>query len=252
MMQDMIHSAHEAGADYLKFQTYLAEKRYDKKSNPKAEMFIELLKAWQFTRDQEAKLWEFANKIGARVFTSAFDSDSVEFAHSLGTLAFKIAAFEVVNLKLVRTMAAKKKPVIFSRGMTSDTEIQAAIKILESNGCPYIILHTISSYPLEKRHSNLRMIQILREKYSCPVGHSDHTLGTDIPPLAVAAGANMIEKHFTVAPKLRESDNFFSMTSDDLKELIFKVRQVESYLGAGEITSIEAEKFMWDYRRHTD
>ena len=251
-MKEMIQSAHEAGADFLKFQTYVAEKRYDPKSNPKAEKFIELLKDWQFSRDQEAQLWEYANKIGARVFTSAFDPDSVEFADELGTLAFKLAAFEIVNLELIRSMATKHKPIIFSRGMTNDEEIRRAVQILEENGCPYIILHTISSYPLEKKDSNLSMIQILRNKYSCPVGHSDHTLGTEIPPLAVAAGANMIEKHYTVAPKLRESDNFFSVTADDLRELIFKVRQVETYLGSGEITSIEAEKFMWDFRRHSD
>ena len=163
-----------------------------------------------------------------------------------------MAAFEIVNLELIRAMAAKQKPVIFSRGMTNDEEILRAIQILEENQCPYIILHTISSYPLEKKDSNLSMIQILKQKYSCPVGHSDHTLGTDIPPLAVAAGANMIEKHYTVAPKLRESDNFFSVTPDDLKELIFKVRQVETYLGGGDITSIDAEKFMWDFRRNSD
>ncbi len=251
-MKEMIHSAHEAGADFLKFQTYVAEKRYDPKSNPKAQKFIELLKAWQFSREQESRLWDYANKIGAQVFTSAFDPDSVDFASDLGTLAFKLAAFEIVNLELIRAMAAKQKPVIFSRGMTNDEEILRAIQILEENQCPYIILHTISSYPLEKKDSNLSMIQILKQKYSCPVGHSDHTLGTDIPPLAVAAGANMIEKHYTVAPKLRESDNFFSVTPDDLKELIFKVRQVETYLGSGEITSIDAEKFMWDFRRHSD
>ena len=251
-MKEMIHSAHEAGADFLKFQTYVAEKRYDPKSNPKAQKFIELLKAWQFSREQESRLWDYANKIGAQVFTSAFDPDSVDFASDLGTLAFKLAAFEIVNLELIRAMAAKQKPVIFSRGMTNDEEILRAIQILEENQCPYIILHTISSYPLEKKDSNLSMIQILKQKYSCPVGHSDHTLGTDIPPLAVAAGANMIEKHYTVAPKLRESDNFFSVTPDDLKELIFKVRQVETYLGGGEITSIDAEKFMWDFRRHSD
>ena len=93
------------------------------------------------------------------------------------------------------------------------------------------------------------MIHTLREKFSCPIGHSDHTVGTDIPPLAVACGANMIEKHFTVNPKLRESDNFFSITADDLRELIFKVRQTEKYLGSGNITRIEAEDYMWDFRR---
>jgi sialic acid synthase SpsE len=251
-MKEMIHAAHEAGADLLKFQTYIAEKRYDPTTNPKANQFIEWLSAWQFTRDQEAELWDYAHSLGARVFTSPFDADSVEFAYSLGSLAFKLAAFEVVNLKLVRAMAINGKPIVISRGMASDEEIRCATDIMEENGCPYVILHTISSYPLEKKDSHLRMISALRAKYACPIGHSDHTLGTDISPLAVAAGANMIEKHFTVAPKLRESDNFFSLTPDDLKDLIFKVRQVETYMGSGEIVKIDTEDFMWDFRRPTD
>lgn len=251
-MKEMIHAAHEAGADLLKFQTYIAEKRYDPATNPKAEQFIEWLSAWQFTRDQEARLWDYAHKLGARVFTSPFDEDSVEFADGLGSLAFKLAAFEVVNLKLVRAMAAKGKPIVFSRGMASDAEIRRATAVMEEHGCPYVILHTISSYPLEKKDSHLRMIPALRAKYDCPVGHSDHTAGTDIPPLAVAAGANMIEKHFTVAPKLRESDNFFSITPEDLKEMIFKVRQTETYMGDGDMVTIDTENYMWDFRRPSD
>ena len=251
-MKEMIAAAVEAGADLLKFQTYIAEKRYDTATNPKAAQFIQWLATWQFSRDHEAELWQYAQKLGARVFTSPFDEDSVDFADSLGTLAFKLAAFEVVNLKLVRAMASKGKTIVFSRGMVSDEEIGRATAIMEDNGCPYVILHTISSYPLEKKDSHLNMIPALRAKYDCPVGHSDHTLGTDIPPLAVAAGANMIEKHFTVAPKLRESDNFFSMTKEDLKEMIFKVRQVETYMGRGDIVKVHTEEFMWDFRRPSD
>ncbi len=248
-MKEMIFAAHEAGADFLKFQTYIAEKRYDTRINPKAAQFIEWLSAWQFSRDQEADLWAYAQKIGAKVFTSPFDTESVEFAHELGTLAYKIAAYELVNLNLIRSIAAKGKTIVFSRGMSSDDEIKRAIKIMEENSCSYIILHTVSSYPLEKKNSHLRMIMALREKFNSPIGHSDHTVGTDIPPLAVAAGANMIEKHFTVAPKIRESDNFFSVTADDLRELIFKVRQVETYMGSGEIIKIDTEDYMWDFRR---
>ena len=251
-MKEMIHAAHEAGADLLKFQTYIAEKRYDRATNPKAEQFIEWLSAWQFSRDREAELWDYAHKLGARVFTSPFDEDSVEFADGLGSLAFKLAAFEVVNLKLVRAMAAKGKPIVFSRGMAGDAEIRRATAVMEEHGCPYVILHTISSYPLEKKDSHLRMIPALRAKYDCPIGHSDHTAGTDIPPLAVAAGANMIEKHFTVAPKLRESDNFFSITPEDLKEMIFKVRLTETYMGGGDIVTIDSENYMWDFRRPSD
>ena len=96
------------------------------------------------------------------------------------------------------------------------------------------------------------MIHKLRNKYKCPIGHSDHTRGCDIPPLAAAAGACLIEKHFTINPKLRESDNPFSITPDELREIVFKVRQVESYMGSDAITKIDAENYMWDFRRHTD
>ena len=250
--KEMIHAAHEAGADMLKFQTYIAESRYDSVNNPKGEDFIEMVKAWQFPRDQEAKLWEYAQGIGARVFTSPFDPDSVDFADSLGTLAFKVAAFEITNLSLLRRIAEKGKPVIYSCGMGSLEEIKRCNDLFDSYNIPYIILHTVSSYPLEKRHSQLRRIHRLREIFDCPIGHSDHTPGAEIPPLAVAAGANMIEKHFTVMPKSRESDNFFSVNPDDLRDLIFRVRQTESYLGKGQFEKLHEENYMFDFRRHTE
>lgn len=249
--KEMIHAAHEAGADLLKFQTYISKKRYDKGGNPKGQEFINLVKEWEFPRDKDAQLWDYAKSLGATVFTSPFDEESVNFADEMGTVAYKLAAFEIVNYRLIRSIAEKGKPVILSRGMASDSEIKAAIGILEQFNSPYIILHCISSYPLEKKDSHLRMIHSLRRKYNCPIGHSDHTLGTDIPALAVAAGANMIEKHFTITPKRRESDNFFSITPEDLKELIWKVRQVEQYMGRDDIVRIETEDYMWSFRRDT-
>ena len=119
-------------------------------------------------------------------------------------------------------------------------------------GSEVVLLHCISSYPVLKRDSHLAMIPALRRRYAWPVGHSDHSRGCDLPPLAVAAGANAIEKHFTVNPKLRESDNPFSVTPDELREIVFRVRQVETYMGSGEIAKIEAEDYMWSFRRNTE
>jgi N,N'-diacetyllegionaminate synthase len=248
-MVEMIDESVAGGADLLKFQTYTAESRYDRATNSKANMFIENLARWEFTREEEARLWEHAQKQGAVVFTSPFDADSAAFAVEMGTVGFKLAAFEVVNHALVRALAAFGLPVTISRGMTTFEELDACVKILEDGNCDVVILHCVSSYPLMKKDSNVRMIHTLRDRYDWPIGHSDHTRGCDIPPLAVAAGASMIEKHFTINPKLRESDNPFSITPDELREIIFRVRQVEGYLGDGDIETIEAETYMRDFRR---
>lgn len=249
-MKELIHAAHEAGADALKFQTYLSEERYDRTLNPKADRFISDLARWEFPRDKDAELWEYAQSLGAVVFTSPFDPTSAAFAEEMGTVGYKLAAFEIVNLELVRAVAQYGKPVVFSRGMSTMEEVAKCIEILEEHHCPVIILHTISSYPTMKKDSNLRMIHALRERFDWPVGHSDHTRGCDIPPLAVAAGANMIEKHFTINPKLRESDNPFSITPDELQEILFRVRQVERWMGS-EVVKVETEGYMWDFRRPT-
>lgn len=248
-MVEMIDQSVEAGAHLLKFQTYTAESRYDRTTNPKANMFIDNLARWEFTREEEARLWQHAKGQGAVVFTSPFDADSASFAVEMGTVGFKLAAFEVVNHELVRAIASHGLPVSISRGMTSFEELDACVKILEDGGCEVVILHCVSSYPLMKRDSNVRMIHTLRDRYDWPIGHSDHTRGCDIPPLAVAAGASMIEKHFTINPKLRESDNPFSVTPDELREILFRVEQVTGYLGDGNIEMIEAEQYMRDFRR---
>ena len=185
------------------------------------------------------------------MFTSPFDTDSLHFADNLGSLAFKVAAFEVVNHELLKAIADTGKPVIVSRGMTTKEELDRCVDIFENYGVEYILLHCISSYPTMHFDSNLNMIHTLKDRYDCPIGHSDHTRGVDIPPLAVAAGASIIEKHFTVNAKLRESDNPFSITPDELKEMIWRVRQVETYMGSESIDRIDAENYMWDFRRHS-
>lgn len=248
---EMIDKSIEAGSDFLKFQTYKSEKRYDRKTNSKADIFIKNLANWEFNREDDEKLWTYAKNKGAQIFTSPFDVESLSFAEKMGSIAYKIAAFEINNHVLIEEICKTKKPIFISRGMCTLEEMDKVVNMFEKYSCPYVILHTISSYPLEKINSNLNMIHTLKNRYHCPIGHSDHTHGTEIPPLAVAAGADVIEKHFTVTPKRRESDNFFSVTKEEVEEIKFKIDQVRKYMGRGDIEKIPSEDFMWEFRRKT-
>ncbi len=247
--KNMCKLAIEGGADFLKFQTYVAEKRYDQINNPKGKEFTKNLKEWQLSKDDERELWKYAKDLGGKVFTSVYEAESIEFAMELETCAFKIAAFEMNNLKLLKEVINTKKPLIISCGMTNIDEIKNLAKFLDENNSEYVLLHTVSSYPLEKKHSNLKMIHILRENFKCPVGHSDHTHGTDIPPLAVAAGAAIIEKHFTDNIKFRLSDNFFSITKECLKIMRFNMDLVSSYLNSNDLIADDPEKFMRNFKK---
>lgn len=246
-MQNMIKLSHEAGADFLKFQTYKAETRYDIKSNPKAEEFIKLTSSWQLSDEQNIESWKYAKSIGARVFSSVYDEGEIKFCLDMGAVAFKIAAFEIVNKKLIEAVAETKLPVIASVGMASDNEIDNFVNIMNKSGTDYILLHCISSYPLEKKYSYLENISYLKNKYNCPIGHSDHTYGIEIPSLAVACGACIIEKHFTDNIKLRQSDNFFSVTSDEVSEIKQNIKRVFTYMHN---KSERTEDYMRDFKKY--
>ena len=152
-------------------------------------------------------MWEYARKQKAKVFTSIYDEKTVDFAEELSNPIYKVAAFEITNKKLINRIIKTRKPLIISCGMTNISEIKETVKPLDDNNINYILLHTVSSYPLQKIHSNLKKIYALLENFNCPIGHSDHTPGTDIPSIAVSAGAQIIEKHFTDNQR-RLSDNF--------------------------------------------
>ena len=245
-MITMIDQALKGGANLIKFQTYKAEDRYDTTKNPKASQFIELTKKWQFSKSQEKESWDYARKKNAKVFTSVYDLSSVDFAYDLGTLAYKIASFEITNYKLIRCVAEKKLPVIISCGMTNNNEIEKCLNILDKNSCKYILLHCVSAYPLEKEYSFLARINELKKQFSCPIGHSDHTRGTEMIPYSVAAGSNIIEKHFTDNIRYRESDNFFSITYEELVELKYLIKKTHKLMYN---FNNEVENFMRNFKK---
>ncbi len=245
----MVDMANNGGADFIKFQTYEAERRYDLIKNPKAKEFIGLTKQWQLSKDQEIELWDYARTKKAKVFTSVYDQETVNFAEELKNPIYKIAAFEITNKDLINRIIKTRKPVIISCGMTNVQEIKKLIKPFEENKIDYILLHTVSSYPLQKVHSNLKKIYELSENFKCPIGHSDHTPGSEIPPYAVCAGAHIIEKHFTDNPKHRLSDNFFSITENDLKVIRFNIDQVSTFIHSPDFNNNDPEKFMRSFRK---
>ena len=247
--KNMVDLANQGGADFIKFQTYVAERRYDLNKNPKAAEFIELTKKWQLKKNEEIELWEYARKKKAKVFTSIYDEKTVDFAEELNNPIYKVAAFEITNKKLINRIIKTRKPLIISCGMTNILEIKKTVKPLDDNGIDYILLHTVSSYPLQKIHSNLKKIYELLENFDCPIGHSDHTPGTDIPSLAVSAGAQIIEKHFTDNPKHRSSDNFFSITKEEITIIRFNLDLIHKYIHSPDFEKNNPEEFMRSFRK---
>ncbi len=246
----MVDKAIEGGSDFLKLQTYVAKERYEK-TNPKYKEFTKLLTEWQLSKEDETKLWKYAQSKKAKLFTSVYDESSVDFAVSLGTIAFKVAAFELTNKKLIRKIINTKLPIIISCGMTNVDEIKKTTSILEESKSDYILLHTVSSYPLNEEDSYLNKINILKDNFKCPIGHSDHTPGTNIPPLAAAAGAQIIEKHFTVNPKYRLSDNFFSVTSEQVKKIKFDLEHVYNVMYSPNFEKHDPEEYMRDFKKYS-
>jgi len=245
---EMVDKALEGGSDFLKFQTYNALKRYDK-SNPKYKEFTSLLKEWQLSRDEEIEMWNLAKDLKAEVFTSVYEPKSIEFAEKMETIGYKIAAFEMKNKPLLKEVIKTKKPIIISCGMTNLNEINDLVDFLDDNNANYILLHVVSSYPLEEKHSYLSKINLLKNKFNCPIGHSDHTAGTLIPPLAVAAGAQIIEKHFTTNPKYRLSDNFFSVTEEQVKKIKLDLEWSYQATYSPSFEKSDPEKYMRDFKK---
>ena len=245
---ELVRSAVRAGSDYLKFQTYIAEDR-DDKNNPKYKEFTSLLKEWQLSRDEEIEMWNLAKDLKAEVFTSVYELKSIEFTEKMETIGYKIAAFEMKNKPLLKEVIKTKKPIIISCGMTNLNEINDLVDFLDDNNANYILLHVVSSYPLEEKHSYLSKINLLKNKFNCPIGHSDHTAGTLIPPLAVAAGAQIIEKHFTTSPKYRLSDNFFSVTEEQVKKIKLDLEWSYQATYSPSFEKSDPEKYMRDFKK---
>lgn len=240
----LIIKAKEAGADAVKFQTYITEKRV-KKESP----IYNVLKQCELSNEQTKELFNFCQKNNIIFFSTPFDEESVDFLIEIGVKLLKIASFDITNYSLLRKAAKAGVIIIFSIGMASKEEIDSAIKIFDENNVTYCILHCISSYPTQKKDSNLNVISHLKRLYNCPVGYSDHTIGFEIPILSVAAGASIIEKHFTLNNSAMGPDHKLSANPQTMKKMIKGIRKIEIIMGSNILKTRECEKPILQYRR---
>lgn len=240
----LIQEAKKSGADAVKFQTYITEKRV-----PKDSPIFGILKQCELSFKDQTELSKIAESEGIIFFSTPFDEESADFLAGLEVPVIKVASFDIVNLRLLKHVAGKKIPVIVSRGMANEKEVDEAVHVFNQSGLPYVLLHCISSYPNKEEDANLRVMQTLRERYGCPVGYSDHTLGIRVPVLAVAAGAVAIEKHFTLDRAMAGPDHTISCDPSMMSRMVAEIRETEKILGQSEIRVYEPEKPILVYRR---
>jgi pseudaminic acid synthase len=255
----IIEAAKEAGANAIKLQTYTPDTMtinvYNDLFKIKGtiwegknlyELYGEAYTPWEW----QPKLKEIANKLDLDFFSTPFDPSAVDFLEKLEIPVYKVASFELVDLPLLRCIARTGRPIIMSTGMASLAEIEEAVRTLKEEGANHIsLLKCTSAYPAPPEEINLRTIPCLAETFGLPVGISDHTLGFSIAAAAVALGACIVEKHFTLSRENSGADSSFSMEPNEFKEMVNAIRTVEKALGGIHFHLTKQEKLSKVFRR---
>lgn len=243
LAKQLVDVAVVAGADAVKFQTFKAEKLvcrnaekadYQKETTNQAESQLEMLKKIELTGEMHNQLIDYCKEKGILFLSTPFDIDSVDYLVKLGIEIIKIPSGEITNYPYLRKIAQTGKRVILSTGMSSLEEVREAVAVLEEYGNKDVaVLHCNTEYPTPFEDVNLKAMLTMRDELGIEVGYSDHTLGIEIPIAAVAMGAQIIEKHFTLDKTMDGPDHKASLEPHELKAMITAIRNVESALGTG-------------------
>jgi pseudaminic acid synthase len=255
----IVKTACECGVDAIKLQTYnpdtltidCSNKWFQVKVNPwKGKTLYELYKRAYTPWEWQPELKKISESYGVILFSTAYDETSVDFLEKMAVPAYKIASFEIIDIELLKKVAQTKKPVIISRGMASLEELELAISTLRENGASEIaVLHCVSSYPAKPEEMNLVTIGDIKKRFGVVAGLSDHTLGTSVAVASVALGTSIIEKHFTLRGADGGPDAAFSITPEELKELVKSVREAEKAIGKVQYSSGKRESENIVFRR---
>lgn len=257
--KETIHAMKESGADAVKLQTYTADTLTIDSRRPEFmigagtiwegknlyELYQEAHTPWEW----QLELFELANSLGMDCFSTPFDKTAVDFLEELDPPVHKIASFELVDLPLIRYVASKGRPIIMSTGMGTLAEIHAAVEVVKSADVPLALLKCTSAYPSPPESMNLRTIPHLSAAFDVPVGLSDHTMGTGVPIAAVALGATIIEKHFTLSREVPGPDSSFSLEPAEFKQMVEAIRITEKALGTVRYQRTEKEEASKVFRR---
>ena len=248
----MVDTARDAGASAIKFQSFKAERLvtrdapkadYQRQATDSAKSQLEMLRCLELPADAYAALLDRCRARNILFLSTPFDEESADFLEMLGIAAFKIPSGEITNLPFLAHVARKGKPMIVSTGMSSLADVEAAVRIIRAGGNRQIVLlQCVSSYPADPASANLRAMQTMTTAFGVPAGYSDHTQGIAVALAAVALGACVIEKHFTLDRHSPGPDHLASVEPDELAALVRGIRTVEAALGDGQKdpASIEA------------
>jgi len=253
LARQLIDVAAAAGADAVKFQTFAAERlvtatarkaAYQEANDPrKAESQFAMLKRLELSEADLVACRDHCTARGVMFLSTPFDEQSADLLASLGVHGFKVSSGDLTNLPFLAHMAAKRLPMIVSTGMGTLAEVAEAVEaVREAGDPPLALLHCVSNYPAAPEDCNLRAMGTLAQAFGVPVGWSDHTLGDAISLAAVALGARILEKHYTLDRGLQGPDHKASLTPEELTALITRLRAVESALGDGLKRPQEAER----------
>lgn len=255
LAKKLIEAASDAKADYVKFQTFKAENvvtvfaqkaEYQKQNmNSESNSQIEMIKKYELNEDAHKQLIEHSKKHQIKFLSTAFDLDSIELLNSFKLDYWKIPSGEITNLPYLRKIGALKQNIILSTGMCSLADIESALNILVKAGAlreKITVLHCNTQYPTPFNDVNLNAISTIKQAFKVNVGYSDHTIGIEIPIAAVALGATVIEKHFTLDKTMEGPDHKASLEPNELKQMISAIRNIEVALGDGikQITKSES------------
>lgn len=256
----LIEAVKEAGADAVKLQTYTPDTmtidcdnkyfRIGKGTVWEGKKLYELYKEAYTPWEWQPKLKEIANDLGMDLFSTPFDKTAVDFLEKMDVPAYKIASFELVDIPLIQYVAKTGKPIIMSTGMATLAEIDEAVTAAREAGCKELaLLKCTSTYPADPADMNLRTIPHMAEAFGVPVGLSDHTLGIAVPVAAIALGACIVEKHFTLSRSVPGPDSAFSLEPQEFKDMIKAVRIAEKAMGKVNYDVMDQEAASRVFRR---
>ncbi len=243
LAKQMVDAAAEAGADYIKFQTFIPEKLvskfaqkadYQKENTGAEESQLQMLEKLVLTQENFRELAYYSSRKQIGFISTPFDLDSIEFLSSVAMDFWKLPSGEITNLPYLMKIGQTKKPVVMSTGMCTIQEVKDAVSVLKKAGTAEItLLHCNTQYPTPMQDVNLKAMLTLKEQLGLPVGYSDHTKGIEVPVAAAALGAAVIEKHFTLDKTMDGPDHKASLEPDELKAMVQAVRNIEQALGNG-------------------
>lgn len=243
--RQLVDKAVEAGVDIIKFQTFKSEKlvsksarqaEYQKKNigTKSDDSQLSMLKKLELSEQDHVELMAYCKQKGIKFFSTAFDMDSIDYLHSLNMGLWKIPSGEITNYPYIKKIAQYGEPVILSTGMCEMDDISAAVSVLLKYGVKreqITILHCNTEYPTPYEDVNLRAMNTIKDEFNVNVGYSDHTKGIEVPIAAVALGASVIEKHFTLDRNMEGPDHKASLEPDELKAMVSAIRNIEKAVG---------------------